>query len=345
MKTIPVYSDPGLLYMQRTRNLPSVKTHIAPNQCIYPWYQISVSNEGLVFVCACDAWVPFPVGHVMDFNSIEEIFNSKQAQEIQQSITLGDYKFCDTTHCPVTSGEGLKQKYDYIIQVGIDKSCNLHCPSCRKEMIFLDGEEFLNERLAWCDRIRDWIRQLPEARINLLLGSNGEVFASHLYKEILKTEFNSLVSYSIRTNGTLIKRHIDELQFLPNLKEIEISIDAASQEVYENVRRPAKWANLIENLNYIIDLRKTYNFIITANFVIQRATLSDTIPFIEFCWERDLLAAPTLLQDWASFDDFDSECVHRPTDAKFDEFLEVIRDPIMRALNPSWLSNYSSFLN
>ena len=165
------------------------------------------------------------------------------------------------------------------------------------------------------------------------------------YKEILKTEFNSLVSYSIRTNGTLIKRHIDELQFLPNLKEIEISIDAASQEVYENVRRPAKWSNLLENLNYIIDLRKTYNFVITANFVIQRATLSDTIAFIKFCWERDLLAAPTLLQDWASFEDFDSECVHRPTDTNFKEFLKVIRDPIMRELNPSWLINYSSFLN
>jgi MoaA/NifB/PqqE/SkfB family radical SAM enzyme len=345
MKTIPIDLYSGSLYMQRTRNLPGIKTHIPPNQCIYPWYQINISNEGLVFVCACDAWVPFPVGHVMNFNSIEEIFNSKQAQEIQQSITLGEYKFCDTVHCPVASGLGLERKYDYVIQVGIDKSCNLQCPSCRKEMMFLDGEEFLNERLAWCDRIRDWIRQLPDANINLLLGSNGEVFASHLYKEILKTEFNSLVSYSIRTNGTLIKRHIDGLKFLPNLKEIEVSIDAASQAVYENVRRPAKWSNLLENLNYIIELRKTYNFIITGNFVIQRATLSDTISFIKFCQEREMSPSPTLLQDWYTFEDFDAECVHRPGDTNFEEFLKVIRDPIMRKLNPSWLTNYSNFLN
>jgi hypothetical protein len=331
--------------MQRTRNLPGIKTHLAPGQCRYPWNQINVSNEGLVFVCACDGWVPFPVGHVMDFNSIEEIFNSEQARAIQQSITIGEYEFCDTVHCSVISGGGLHSRYNYTIQIGIDKSCNLHCPSCRSEMIFLDGEEFLKERRIWCDRIRTWIRQMPDANINLLLGANGEVFASHLYKEILKTEFNPLVSYSIRTNGTLIKRHIDELQFLPNLKEIEISIDAASQAVYENVRRPAKWANLLENLDYVCELRKTYKFNIVGNFVIQRANLSDTIPFIEFCWERGMTAAPSLLQDWASFENFDAECVHRPTDAQFEEFSLVINHPVMKKLNPNWLSNYSKFLN
>lgn len=330
--------------MQKTRNLPSIKNHFAPNLCTFPWNQINIDTEGYIFLCACDAWVPFPVGHILEFESIDDIFNSPMAKDIQVSVVDGNYRYCDTVNCFLSKGTNLTNiytPYDYSIHLGIDMSCNLQCPSCRSEFLFNDSEEFINERSSWVNRIRDWIKQKFNAKFYVTIGANGEPFASALYRQFLATEFAPNVHYYIRTNATLIKKHIANLKLLPNLHTLELSLDAASDSVYERVRRPGRWKSIIDNIDYLVDLRKKYNFEMSATFVIQRENINDIIPFISFCRSRGIGPTFNLLQDWASFKDFDTECVHRPGDALHSQFLEIISTKEFQSTNPHWLSNYN----
>jgi wyosine [tRNA(Phe)-imidazoG37] synthetase (radical SAM superfamily) len=332
-------TEHDLVFHRNTRNLPS-KKNIQPNRCEWPWKGVHIDRLGRIFLCGCDAWVPYSVGHILDFNTIDDIFSSPTAKMVQGSINQGEYEYCDTFHCGVIA-EMKTIPYDYEIQIGIDDSCNLQCPSCRSSMIFRDDDGYVNERKIWLNRVKSWINQVPDKKINILTGSNGEPFASPIYKEFLKSEFTKNVHYEIRSNATLIRKHIDELAVLPNLKIIRLSIDAATAATYERVRRPAKWNTLLDNIDYLNILKETYNFKTSASFVIQRENLEDVLPFIDFCEDNEINYCDfTLLQDWGSFSNFKNEAVHDPEHELYNRFREIISDKKLRKLNPPWLVNY-----
>ena len=71
--------DNDLIWIRRSRGLPQPKV-IAPNRCEHPWKVTNIDCHGRVFVCLCDEWVPWTVGHVMDFESFDEIFGSVTAR-------------------------------------------------------------------------------------------------------------------------------------------------------------------------------------------------------------------------------------------------------------------------
>ena len=329
--------DSDVLFTQQLRRLPKVKTDIPANWCSRPWKFLNIDFQGRVFLCACDGWLPFPVGHVLDFNSLDEIFNSTVAKSIQQTIIDGTYKFCDTEYCGVKFknfaaadmyfDHDMSEPGRYHIEIGIDNSCNLYCPSCRSGLIFNDSDDYVDERISWVDRIYQWINGAPDSLFTVNVGANGEVFASSVYLRLFEKEFNSKVEYSIRTNATLAKRHIANLKLLPNLKNIQISIDAASKTIYEKVRQPAKWETLIDNLDYLVELSKIHGFKMQGSFVIQRTNIDDCSPFIKFCKDRNMGAFLVPVADWHSFKNYDNECVHRPGDELYPKFIQTINDP------------------
>lgn len=336
--------DSDLIWIRNARNLPKIKTHILPKLCDRPWNGMSIDRKGRIFICHCEGWLPFSVGHILEFESIEEVYNSSAAKCIQETILNGTYEFCDTVHCPVThpivDTINDKVEYDYYIEFGIDESCNLKCPSCRPNIIFHDNNHIYDERLKWIGQLNKWINKSPDKRFKIMIGGNGEPFASPIYLKFFENNFQANVIYNIRTNATLVKRHIDNLKILPNLKRVEVSIDAASREIYEQVRQPAKWKTLQENIDYLITLRQKYNFYFVGNFVIQRANLDDVLPFVKWCRERNIIPCFTILQNWASFPNFDLECVHRPQDANYQKFLSIIKTSEFRTTNMGWLVNY-----
>lgn len=343
MKVFPITD--GSQHHQLSRNLPRIKSQYEPNLCDYPWRQININRHGYIYICACGGWLPFPIGHVLDFNTVEEIFNSEPAKEIQESINEGNYKYCDTEYCTLSGGGNLTHetysKYDYCIHLGIDESCNLQCPSCRTKMIFHDGEDYLKEKHKWINQIRKWISEKPLSKFYIMIGGDGEPFASLVYRKLLLTEFDKDVHYDIRTNATLIKKHIHDLKLLPNLKNIEISLDAASSEVYNMVRPPGRWDVVVVNIAYLNELRKKYNFNIKASFVIQKKNLDDVLPFIDFCQTRNIKPLFSLLQDWSSFPNYDAECVHKKHNADYSKFIKIISTQKFLDIKPYWISNYN----
>jgi sulfatase maturation enzyme AslB (radical SAM superfamily) len=304
--------------------LPSPKT--VTNTCDWPWHQLNIDSQGRLFVCGCDAWVPFSAGTVNDFGSFAQVFASPVAQQVQNAITAGTFDYCDTRHCGVMQNNQTTQ-YDYYLHIGIDDSCNLLCPSCRKDKIFRSDAEWIDPRLQWIEQINQWIQQVPDKTVHIMIGANGDPFASLIYRHLIKrVDFAQNVSFSFRTNGLLMQKHLAEFTILPRIRNLDISIDAATAKTYAITRRGGDWDILIENLKFAQSIKEQYNINLVGNFVVQRANFREVPEFAQLCWQYELVPSYQILQDWGTYKNFKEECVHFTDSLHYNEFCQIFKD-------------------
>ena len=311
--------DNDLRIIRRMRGLPGDKS-LAAGLCNYTSRVINIDPQGRVFICLCEAWLPWAVGNVMDFNDIESVFRSAVAVEIRQSQDAGAYSFCDTTHCEIAQfprhSDGIQ------LYIGIDDSCQLACPSCRKEKFF---ESENQAKAPWIDRIVSWVQSSNEP-VRILIGAHGDPLASPFYRSIIGRLRDPRVTFQLKTNGLLLYRYLDELGIASQISELEISIDAATADTYQNLRRPAHWEDLERNLEYLRDLRTRCNFDVKANFVVQQGNFQEMPGFVDFCDRENFTPMFMLLQDWHTID-HRQHAVHRKQHLQHREFLAVLKDP------------------
>lgn len=319
--------DHDLVFIRRTRGLPKVK-NIPPGACNVPSNVINIDSSGRIFVCLCEAWLPWSIGHVLDFDSIDDIMNHPTKQAIEDSQKKGEYEYCDTRYCGVE--QNTRKLLSLQLYIGIDDSCQLSCPSCRQQPIF---EKDFDIKLPWMQKIIAWIKQHNgSSLIDILIGSHGDPFASRLYRQFI-TELSLIeapVRFQLRTNGLLLTRYLDEIKILPRLTQLEISIDAASAETYEQVRQPGKWNTLIENLDYCLQVRSSIKrFRVQANFVIQKANYKEMPAFVELCSKYQMTPSFGVLQDWNTFSHGDN-AVHLAKHPCHKEFVQLANTPIVK---------------
>jgi hypothetical protein len=106
------------------------------NSCNQPFKSVVIDRDSNCFICSCHGWLPVPVGKVQDFNCLEDIWQSPLAQIIQQDIANKKFTWCAVEHCGIVRHNIVKQSYS--LGIDIDDSCNLRCPSCRREQIMHD---------------------------------------------------------------------------------------------------------------------------------------------------------------------------------------------------------------
>jgi wyosine [tRNA(Phe)-imidazoG37] synthetase (radical SAM superfamily) len=272
--------------------------------CPIPFTHLSTSYKGDAFVCTCSAWLPYPVGNVIEAASAEEVWNSAAAREIRRSIHDGDFSYCSRTLCSYMAARSLPSKDEiedpelrrYIdnrsvvvnespdmVQMNHDPSCNLACPSCRTAVITAGPKEQ-----------RTYVDAAERVLLPLLRGMDGqayitgggEAFASTHYKKILRAlnreEYPGLFVYLISNGQLLNASRWTEFPELPEMISVlSISIDAARAETYEKLRRPGKWHVLLENLEEISRMRASDTIRrFQINFVVQDANFREIPEFI-----------------------------------------------------------------
>jgi MoaA/NifB/PqqE/SkfB family radical SAM enzyme len=322
--------------------------------CITPFILISIAESGQVYLCGCTWWMSQPVGNILQ-STLDEILSSDTAKNIRQSIIDGSYVYCNEKVCGVMANDGLNtidtlppnvamlvtdsNKYNlpYHIHLSLDQTCNLSCPSCRERVILDTSGEYLAERYKWIDSIISWIRNSPDKRFDVIIGSNGDPFVSNVYLRCI-TEIQDLknVNLSIKTNGLLAKYQLRKLDNIDNIKSLSVSIDAGSKEVYEKVRRGARWETLIDNLEYLSSLTHINK---SANFVVQKLNFKDMKNFVELCRSYNMHSNFSHLSDWGTWHNFHEQCVHVPSSPHYAELKEILQDPIFRTANLGILKN------
>lgn len=267
------------------------------NKCNIPFKTITVDFFGNCLLCECDGWLPIPVGKVLEFESIDDVLNSKTAHVIQQDVIDGNFSWCAVENCGIRDGDRIKQVMS--LSINIDESCNLHCPSCRRDSIMLTYGPEYQKKLQTVERIMDWLSKY-EKKIHINMSGNGDPLASHVIRPLLLNFVHKEnQTYSIQTNGLLIKKILDKLPILERIIGWSISIDAGTQSTYEDVRRPGKWSILLENLDFLKKIGK--NSITTLNFVLQNKNFQDLIPFVDLCRNYGMHGYVRELDDWGTW--------------------------------------------
>lgn len=242
--------------------------------CPRPFEWCEIHPDGSIFLC-CPAWLKRPVGNLLH-QTAADIWNGPRTVEIRKSILNGSYHNCSKKRCPrlVAAGTGAVEsassaaadaitrgltRLGYLpprLNLCFDYSCNLACPSCRRQRRTSAGAAHA-QAAQLAERVR--LQLLPTA-CQLTLSGYGDPFGSPVYFELLKQirrrDAPQLAELRLHSNGLLFDetrwRQLPELHRL--LKAVEISVDAASPATYA-LNRGGDFHRLRRNLEFIAGLK------------------------------------------------------------------------------------------
>lgn len=338
-----VQLDHKFTYVTRKMNFTK-DLNLKGKYCYHPFNTITIDQKGEVYVCICQAWLPISVGNIFDFTSLDDIVHSPKAREIQASILDGSYKYCDHNSCGLIQNQELENRIDHRpdtvnwINFAIDSSCNLQCPSCRKELLFENkGPEF-DFRMKMSEHIARLIGE-HHHWIKFSLSGDGDPFASHVYRNLLENldlRNRNDVEIEINTNGMLVEKHWPKMGGVhKNVIRFKISYDAASESVYNITRKGGDWDNLLECSEYIIKWKqKNYSdMAVAANFVVQKENYRDMIDYVIMC---SMMGFDEIyfqkITDWGTFgDNFNEQAVWQPEHPEYNELIKILQDPVFES--------------
>jgi hypothetical protein len=321
--------------------------------CPVPFERFSITPNGEVSVC-CGHWLPTSIGNFLK-QPVNEVLNSPAAQKIRQSVTDGSYKYCNHLKCALMTQQVLpeiraikspptlkavsEQKYevDGISELifGFDQTCNLSCPSCRTHVITEKVSQSIEKARAVEDKL---VSLLPTVRI-LNINSAGELFVSKSSRkllELINDERCPDLRLDIISNGTLFSR--EEWNKFPGIhnkiSSVRISIDAATKETFEKLRRLGKYRVFIQNMQFLRELRDGGVIPeLKFSFTYQLENFREMKAFVHFCSEMhaDFAVFDRLHKGAFSHEEFRQKAVHYSDHPLYSEFIEVIKDPIFRS--------------
>jgi len=302
------------------------------NRCPRPFDTLLVDKEGSCFACECTAWLPQSIGN-LHLRDLTEILQSPVLTELQASIDDGSYRYCNAKQCAyLNTREFADTTTVFHLRLAIDDSCNLRCPSCRKDLVFHKSGTKFNARIRLADRINHWLDNTSERPIQVHIGSDGDPFASHVYRHFMEgVPDKDNIRYSMLTNGLLFKDFSDKVpQVLNKLDKLSISIDGATQDTYEKLRLGGSWKKISEALLYISEIKKKYNFEWSMHMVVQKDNWWEMSTMLELAHKLGVdKVYYNKIQDWNTGIDMSLQDLDNIKGVK-EECEKVRADPIAR---------------
>ena len=304
--------------------------------CYHPFNTVTIDGKGDCYVCVCQAWLPISVGNIFDFQTLTEIVQSPRAREIQRTILDGSYRYCDHNTCSIIKENQLESKISHRsdtvnwINFALDPSCNLACPSCRSEFVFLNQGEEYEHRIRMVEHIAKLIKE-HDHWIKFSLSGDGDPFASLIYRHflsILDLGNKQDVEIEIVTNGILLQDHWHKLERIhKNIVRTKISLDAGSDAVYSVTRRGGSWKKLLNNIEFLGNWRNlnNSNMQIQTNFVVQTANYKDMPSYVDIA---DKLGVDEInfqkIVDWGTFSNYEDQAVWKKIHPEHNFFLNIL---------------------
>lgn len=222
--------------------------------CKLPFSRISIDDDGNIWPSCCPDWVEFPLGNIFK-QKWEDIWYGEAATKMRESMYDGSLRYCKKDWCPnVADAEAGIENYHVIphknrpkewtpappihVNLNYDQTCNLKCPSCRNDFIHYKGAQL--EKVLY---IQEYVENqiLPTVESIALTGV-GDPFYSQSFRKFLLNfdaqKYPRLKTIHFHTNGQLFdEKMYEKMKGLHHLNlSTDISIDAASAEVYSKVR-------------------------------------------------------------------------------------------------------------
>ncbi len=327
--------------------------------CKFAFNSLHMTPEG--YSCCCESPV---FGTHNDFNTAQDFLDSKMMSEFRRRILKGDYGQCpESCHTRLYAENGPVHNYDVLkswgrIVVGngrvfgefrkwrnsllnseiidtfhmtTDDRCNLNCIMCRNE----------NKKTNFSEKIDDqsWGElhcRLKSAKV-ICIGGTGEPLIQkrslQFLTDITEEHAPELEQVVLITNGGALTEQLFS-QFSPFVigrLHLRVSIDAATSETYQHIRKGGDFDQLCNNLNHLSQ-QQLPSF--TLSMCVQELNLSEMVDFVYFARQFNAISS------FGQINGFPEKACHLTSHPRHHEFLEIIRNEIFDA--PDVLGNFIS---
>jgi radical SAM protein with 4Fe4S-binding SPASM domain len=288
--------------------------------CPLPSKEFQVKPNGDVYPC-CEDWLPTPIGNILE-DSWEKIWNGDVASEIRAATSRGDFRFC--TRCPylpgpagpiMASGNPPKHEHPHTLRIDYLRTCNLACRSCRTSRVDPSPEPSRVHEAVLRQGLLDVVHRICAS------GAGDPVADPECWDMLQNLHVlapkNPDVEVCLYTNGLLLdERRWAELNPRGvNIKEVGISVDAATEKTYTELRG-GSWQKLWHN----VDLARWMSseekrFAVVLYFVLQAANFRELSPLMKLARRLDLdFVQVFFLRNWGTYgnEEYRRRAVHLP---------------------------------
>lgn len=309
--------------------------------------EIELLSDGMVH-CCCGTFMYCGIGTLNNNNDLDNLWNSNIHKIMCLSLQNKTFSFCRKGICPlfvnkkatVTKPDLLKAEYNEMnkhpdtANLAFDSTCNLKCITCRDELRIACGDEL--KRVERYSRLVQ--KQILPYIDFMILAGDGEVFFSKSYKDIYLNDNVSKIKWiRLLSNGMLFnEKNWNEFYANKNGKiMLTVSIDAATKETYESIRRNGNFNVLQENMKFASKLRKEGKLsYFRINFVVQKKNYLEMERFVE--WGLELKVDEvffTKILNWGTYsvDEFkEISMMQEDGVTPKPELVEILNKPIMK---------------
>lgn len=289
------------------------------------------------------------LGNLFD-GSIERMFSLNYTKVFKLSALNRSYSFCSKDKCPyLPDKEAVLELYHPYQEpdeknlkkracICIDPICNLYCTSCRNDYCRLNEKE--KKRIGL---LTDYITEEAKYLDWMNIAGQGEVFLSKNYKKILEAIVKEEIGAFVLTNGNLFNEEKAELIRKGNGRlAMGFSIDAATAETYDKIRRGGDFNKVLRALKLAGDMRKKGEIhYLKMFFVIQKDNVAEMEKFVKLAQEvgADKVVF-TKIQNWGTYspEDFKEVSVLDDEYEIKEEYRKFFNSPLFELPMVDWLT-------
>jgi molybdenum cofactor biosynthesis enzyme MoaA len=337
-------------------------------RCIIPFTTLQIGPRGMIYLC-CPAWTTYgPVGQINETTTIEDVWNNEKSRYVRKKIYENSLEsICNSKYCPyyingqsqtLETNDRIYQKLFSEIRarrvsletmprtiiIAHSGRCNLRCIMCGSNEDFVREDQKLNELIYQ----RDLPNLLPKLSEIILTGNGDPLFMkdSREFMQKLDSKKYKHISISLITNGQLFNEYMWRSISHNHFGWINVSVDAATPETYEKIRRGGSWKIQQDNLKLISRLRKEKVFHeFKLSFVVMKSNYQEMKRFVEMGLR--LGADQVVFQKIFGVADIGENINLTHNKEIFIKIAQVISDPIFK--NPivdlSLISEYQKYYN
>lgn len=149
--------------------------------------------------------------------------------------------------------EFTRNRMPFFISVEITNYCNLHCPECPVGINEIPAAKRHDFEISLYKSLID---QLKPTLAHVILYFQGEPFLNSKLAEFIKIAHQAKIYTTTSTNGQLFhKKNVNEI-VSSGLDKIIVSIDGASQEVYEMYRVGGNLNRTLQGIKELVAAKK-----------------------------------------------------------------------------------------
>jgi molybdenum cofactor biosynthesis enzyme MoaA len=286
-------------------------------------------------------------GIVDDKNAFINVWNSKIAIDFRRKLMKKDYSDCNLKFFNIgvmkpvfdfLNGKNITYNgvcdYPLIVRFSTTSECNLKCATCRDQQNFDTKErlELLNKKIE-----EVFLPLLKNAKLVYMAGE-GEVFFSRHYSILIKriNETYPDMQYALHTNGILMNEfNCVKLGIIDKIDSVTVSIHSLKKKIYEDIMMGAKWEKLIENLDWLLTLKRDKK-INTINFVcvVRKQNYKEMPEFVIFAEKYEASVRFTLYRQYSytSLGKCDDEVINNNF-SEIKAYIKMLKDPIFKSEN------------